>query len=157
MSGFIRHVAWFAALALSLLATGCASRSFDAGEIEPAGLRVDRAVGVSLRVYADDRDRREYADELAPLVRAEFDRIGLEAPGDALHVDVCVSWIAPGGAWGEEAECHLQVTIRRAGSDGQWRFSVIGYSGSTWGRDRIPTALREAARGVGTRMADILK
>lgn len=67
--------------------------------------------------------------------------------GEAVQWEVLVriTHIAPGGAWGEEAECHASVSLRREGGQAGWTFRVIGYSGSTWAEDRIQTAVDEAA------------
>jgi len=144
-----------ATVALACALGGCASRGFDTSEIEPAGFSVQHGAGVALRVYPADRENRAYADELAPQIKKELAQAGFDVDGESLGVEVCITHIAPGGAWGEEAECHLKVSITQGRAN--WSFEVIGYSGSTWGRDRIPSALTEAARGVASRLSSALK
>jgi len=154
MDAFTNCFGGLLCFAVGLLA-GCASPGTRTGEIKPAGFTIAAGQAISVRVVAADPDDSEdfaedYAADLKSRIVTELLFAGFNS-GESLELVAAITWIAPGGAWGEEAECHLDVTLTRG--DGVWRFSVIGYSGSTWGRDRIPNALAQAAKAVADTLA----
>jgi hypothetical protein len=138
-------------LLLAATLAGCASSGTWSGEIEPAGFVAIAGESFEVTVGpAEPEDRGDFAGDYAAALSDQIESrlrgAGFRTGGGGTRLEVRITWIAPGGAWGEEAECHLDISILR--ETGKWSFKVIGYSGSTWGRDRIPTALAQAAAAV---------
>lgn len=138
----------FGLLLLALLAGGCASgrRSTD---ITPAGLRLAPHQAFDVRVTAKHAEHEEYTGELRALIAAELVAAGFRHAPDGMELHAHITYFAPGGAWGEEADCRMDITLK---GDTTWRFSVVGGSGSQMARDRIPLALGQAARAVAERI-----
>lgn len=144
-------------VALMLLLAGCAAQSNRVTVIEPSGLRVAADATFTVSVIPADPDdpgdfAEDYASDLQTRILYELTGAGFRTGRGGYKLTAAITWIAPGGAWGEEAECHLDVTLQQG--DRKWTFQVIGYSGSTWGRDRIPNALNQAARAVAKAIAN---
>jgi hypothetical protein len=140
-----------------LLLAGCATQSNRTTVIEPAGLRMAADATFTVSVIPADPDdpgdfAEDYAADLQTSILHELTGSGFQTGRGDFTLVAAITWIAPGGAWGEEAECHLDVTLQRGKET--WKFQVVGYSGSTWGRDRIPNALAQAARAVAKTLAD---
>jgi len=140
-----------------LLAAGCAAKSRWTGDIEPPGLKAALREPFRIRVIAATPALQRYAPDLERQIRDELRLLncslaGPEGPG--LEIEAKITDVAPGGAWGEEAECRLEVTWRPEGPGAAGGFRAIGYSGGTWGQDRIPTAVTQAALAVAARLAE---
>lgn len=133
---------------LFLLTCGCAA-SRSSTDITPPGLRLSPDQAFEVRVTAEHAEHEEYTGELRALIAAELVAAGFGHAPDGMELHANVTWIAPGGAWGEEADCRMDITLK---GETTWRFSVIGGSGSEMARDRIPAALRQAARVVVERL-----
>lgn len=144
-------------VALMLLLAGCAAQSNRVTVIEPPGLRVAADATFTVSVIPADPDdpgdfAEDYAADLQTRILYELTGAGFRTGRGDYALTAAITWIAPGGAWGEEAECHLDVTLQQG--DQKWTFQVVGYSGSTWGRDRIPNALNQAAQATAKAIAD---
>lgn len=137
------------AMVFALIATGCAAGR-SSSDVTPPGLRLSPDQAFEVRVTAEHEEHQEYTGELRALIAAELVAAGFGHAPDGMELHAHVTWIAPGGAWGEEADCRMDITLK---GDTTWRFSVIGGSGSEMARDRIPAALRQAARVVVERLA----
>lgn len=132
----------------ALIACGCAA-SRSSSDITPPGLRLAPDQAFEVRVTAEHEEHNRYTGELRALIAAELVAAGFGHAPEGMELHAHVTWIAPGGAWGEEADCRMDITLK---GDTSWRFSVIGGSGSEMARDRIPAALRQAARVVVERL-----
>lgn len=135
-------------LLFALLAGGCAS-SRRSTDITPAGLRLAPDQAFDIRVTAKHPEHEEYAAELRALIAAELVAAGFSHSPDGMDLHAHITYFAPGGAWGEEADCRMDITLK---GETTWRFSVVGGSGSQMARDRIPLALRQAAQAVAERI-----
>ncbi|MBX3474873.1 MAG: hypothetical protein KF754_10860 [Planctomycetes bacterium] len=135
---------WFA-----LITSGCAAGR-SSTDVSPPGLRLPSDQAFEVRVTAEHEEQKKYTAELRALIAAELVAAGFGHAPHGMELHAHVTCIAPGGAWGEEADCRMDIALK---GDNTWRFSVIGGSGSEMARDRIPAALREAARAVVERLA----
>lgn len=144
---------------LLLLLAGCASQRPWAGEIEPPGLVIGRNETVHVRSAFEPENER-YALQIQSFVAGDLDARGIRnAAEDAADLNILLELtsVAPGGAWGEEADCRITVHIRRRGGGTTWRFHAVGYSGSTWVHDRIPNAISNAGTAVTQKLASLIE
>lgn len=146
---------WLLAVALLPFSSGCAARSHWAGELDPATALPAPGSPISVRVSAATASAETHVADFSRLLMEELRVAGFPvvgSPSPAAELDLSITHVAPGGAWGEEAECHVEVrvTLQPGGNAGS--FKAIGYSGSTWAHDRIPNALAEAAKAVAGRL-----
>lgn len=140
-----------------LACVGCATQSYRVSEVDPPGLLLPANTPLQVRVIAQEHDDRSHAVNIQSRIVYAFSGDGSAPDTPRWTLDVTLLPIMPGGAWGEEAECHLEVTLSKAGDNPTWRFKVTGYSGSTWVHDRIPTAVEQAIRGLDARLRELMR
>lgn len=148
MLAAMNHAALCLLLA-AMLVGGCAA-SRRSSDVVPPGMRLapDQAFVVS--VTATDPEYEKYTGELRALIAAELAGAGFEEAPHGIRLNAQITYFARGGAWGEEADCRMDVTLI---GESTWHFTAMGGSGSEMVRDRIPSALRRAARAVVERIA----
>lgn len=144
---------------LLLLLAGCASQRPWASEVEPPGLVIGRNETVHVRSSFEPENER-YALQVQSFVAGDLDARGIRNAAEHeadLDILLEITSVAPGGAWGEEADCRITVHIRRRGGGTTWRFHAVGYSGSTWVHDRIPNAVSNAGTAVTQKLASLIE
>lgn len=140
-----------------LACVGCATQSYWASEVDPPGLVLPASTLLEVRVVAQEHEDRSHAVNIQSRILYAFGADGSAPDTPEWTLDVTLLPILPGGAWGEEAVCQLEVALSRAGGNQTWRFNVNGYSGSTWVHDRIPTAVEQAIRGLDARLRELMR
>ncbi len=114
----------------------CAAPSVDVQIVDPIAADVQRGGSLDVAVRTSAAGASEFTAELQARIRRslrEHSLLSNDPSRPHLRLDVEILHLAPGGAWGEEAECSIEVRVEDAASRRSvGRFKVLGTSGSTW-------------------------